>query len=138
MLCGKLHCQKGFDLNLFSYTITVGIAWARKVVCKVRQDMPVRNKHQTDFAQAPRRGNKSTWVGGGAHDFDFGKVCFGDRLDRAVLHLLASACPRGVLHPAERNLFINKPLVRIHCIIAMNRWTGLALWESEFQRACIN
>jgi hypothetical protein len=90
MLCGKLHCRKDFDLILFSCTITVGIAWARKALRKLRQDMPLRNKHHTDFAQAPRRGDKSTWVGGGAHDFDFGEVCFGDRLDRAVLHLLAS------------------------------------------------
>ena len=29
-------------------------------------------------------------------------------------------------------LFIDNLLVRIHLIIVMIRWTGLALWESEF------
>ena len=32
----------------------------------------------------------------------------------------------------DRELFIDNLLVRIHFIIAMVRWTGLAPWEFEF------
>jgi len=32
----------------------------------------------------------------------------------------------------ERGFFIDNLLVRIHCIIVMIRWTGLAPWEFEF------
>ena len=32
----------------------------------------------------------------------------------------------------EREFFIDNLLVRIHLIIAMIRWTGLAPWEFEF------
>ena len=32
----------------------------------------------------------------------------------------------------EREFFIDKLLVRIHLIIVMIRWTGLAPWEFEF------
>ena len=32
----------------------------------------------------------------------------------------------------EREFFIDSLLVRIHFIIAMIRWTGLAPWEFEF------
>jgi len=32
----------------------------------------------------------------------------------------------------EREFFIDNLLVRIHFIIVMNRWTGLAPWEFEF------
>ena len=35
--------------------------------------------------------------------------------------------PRG-----EREFFIDNLLVRIHYIILVIRWTGLAPWESEF------
>ena len=35
----------------------------------------------------------------------------------------------GVL---QREFFIDNLLVRIHVIIGMNRWTGLAPWEFEF------
>jgi len=34
--------------------------------------------------------------------------------------------------PAEREFFIGNLLVRIHVIIVMIRWTGLAPWEFEF------
>jgi len=34
--------------------------------------------------------------------------------------------------PAESEFFIDTLLVRIHCIIVMIRWTGLAPWEFEF------
>ena len=40
----------------------------------------------------------------------------------------------------RREFFIDIPLVRIHCIIVMMRWTGLAPWEFEFpfpQRALL-
>jgi len=33
---------------------------------------------------------------------------------------------------AEREFFIDNLLVRIHMIIVMIRWTGLAPWEFEF------
>jgi len=36
---------------------------------------------------------------------------------------------------AEREFFIDNLLVRIHCIIVMSRWTGLAPWEFEFSFA---
>ena len=32
----------------------------------------------------------------------------------------------------EREFFIGNLLVRIHCIIVMIRWTGLASWDFEF------
>ena len=31
--------------------------------------------------------------------------------------------------PQERDFFIDNLLVRIHCIIEMIKWTGLAPWE---------
>jgi hypothetical protein len=33
---------------------------------------------------------------------------------------------------SEREFFIEELLVRIHLIIVMIRWTGLAPWEFEF------
>jgi len=33
---------------------------------------------------------------------------------------------------AEREFFIDNLLVRIHFIVVMIRWTGLAPWEFEF------
>ena len=35
----------------------------------------------------------------------------------------------------EREFFIDNLLVRIHFIIVMIRWTGLAPWEFEFPRS---
>ena len=35
----------------------------------------------------------------------------------------------GVAQPGEQGLFIDNLLVRIHFIIVMIRWTGLAPWE---------
>ena len=35
-------------------------------------------------------------------------------------------------HRCEREFFIDNLLVRIHFIIVMIRWTGLAPWELEF------
>ena len=35
------------------------------------------------------------------------------------------------LHP-ERDFFVDNIMVRIHFIIVMIRWTGLAPWEFEF------
>ena len=34
--------------------------------------------------------------------------------------------------PRERDFFIDNLLVRVHFIIVMIRWTGLAPWEFEF------
>ena len=39
-------------------------------------------------------------------------------------------CARGCA--TEREFFIDNLLVRIHFIIVMIRWTGLAPWEFEF------
>ena len=39
---------------------------------------------------------------------------------------------RPRLRPPEREFFIDNLLVRIHFIIVMIRWTGLAPWEFEF------
>ena len=36
----------------------------------------------------------------------------------------------------EREFFIGNLLVRVHCIIVMIRWTGLAPWEFEFPFPC--
>ena len=44
------------------------------------------------------------------------------------LHTIA----KSLLRVLERELFIDNLLVRIHCIILMIRWTGLAPWEFEF------
>jgi hypothetical protein len=46
-----------------------------------------------------------------------------------------SAAPGA--EPAEKDFFIDDPLVRIHLVIEMIWWTGLAPWEVEFpRRAC--
>ena len=37
-------------------------------------------------------------------------------------------------HCRQREFFIDNLLVRIHFIIVMIRWTGLAPWEFEFRR----
>ena len=42
-----------------------------------------------------------------------------------------SMLPAGMQH-RERELFIDNLLVRIHFIIVMIRWTGLAPWKFEF------
>jgi len=36
------------------------------------------------------------------------------------------------LETAEREFFIDNLLVRIHYVIVMIRWTGLAPWECKF------
>jgi len=38
---------------------------------------------------------------------------------------------QAVLNPKEREFFFDNLLVRIHFIIVMIRWTGLAPWEFE-------
>jgi len=47
---------------------------------------------------------------------------------RAASHECCDALPAS----CKRELFIDNLLVRIHCIIVMIRWTGLAPWEFEF------
>ena len=45
----------------------------------------------------------------------------------------AAFCSSSVCHAImEREFFIEKLLVRIHVIIEMVGWTGLAPWEFEF------
>ena len=52
------------------------------------------------------------------------------RLVRHEIHLLGG-CASG-FRGRERDFFIDNLLVRIHFIIEMIRWIGLAPWESEF------
>jgi len=40
--------------------------------------------------------------------------------------------PQCLCAPPEREVFVDNLLVRIHFIIVMSRWTGLALWVFEF------
>ena len=40
--------------------------------------------------------------------------------------------PASTLRSAESEFFIDNLLVRVHFIIVMIRWTGLAPWEFEF------
>ena len=48
-------------------------------------------------------------------------------------HLIMESSSLEVLPPLqEREFFIDNLLVRIHFIIVMIRWTGLAPWEFEF------
>ena len=44
----------------------------------------------------------------------------------------AAALESKVLPCREREFFIDNLLFRIHSIIVMMRWTGLAPWEFEF------
>jgi len=53
----------------------------------------------------------------------------GRTLPGRVYNLDTNPTPRQV---REREFFIDNLLVRIHCIIVMIRWTGLAPWEFEF------
>ena len=49
-------------------------------------------------------------------------------------HLFAQRCTGTLAQPRqrEREFFIDNLLVRIHFIIVIIRWTGLAPWEFEF------
>ena len=40
--------------------------------------------------------------------------------------------PRATLDKLERDFSVDDLLVRVHFIIVMIRWTGLAPWEFEF------
>ena len=46
---------------------------------------------------------------------------------------LFQECPEAFcpLHTRERDFFIDNLLVRVHFIIVMIRWTGLAPWEFD-------
>ena len=57
-----------------------------------------------------------------------GEVEPADGVDRR----LDAVEPRRDRPCRESEFFIDTVLVRIHCIIVMIRWTGLALWEFEF------
>jgi len=46
--------------------------------------------------------------------------------------LTMERCTLGGSGQREREFFIDNLLVRIHLIILMIRWTGLAPWEFEF------
>jgi len=48
----------------------------------------------------------------------------------AVRHVLLGGLENGECPQRERQSFIDNLLVRIHFIIVMNLWTGLAPWES--------
>jgi len=49
-----------------------------------------------------------------------------------VGHAARSPTSRRPSSASEREFFIDNLLVRIHFIIVMIRWTGLAPWELEF------
>ena len=53
---------------------------------------------------------------------------------RRVGWLIVRARPHGQVDKScgQREFFIDNLLVRIHFIIVMIRWTGLAPWEFEF------
>ena len=51
---------------------------------------------------------------------------------RPLLPRLRALAVRRRRHGTQREVFIDHLLVRIHCIIVMIRWTGLAPWEFEF------
>ena len=54
-----------------------------------------------------------------------------DRVADRVVEPWKLALPRST-HLPEREFFIDNLLVRIHFIIVIIRWTGLAPWEFEF------
>jgi len=53
------------------------------------------------------------------------------RVDHVLAHHFVADHPQCP-HPHQKEFFIENLLVRIHCIIVMVRWTGLAPWEFEF------
>ena len=53
-------------------------------------------------------------------------------LSRRKVRKLHRVSEAGVEHQERREFFIDTLLVRIHFIIVMIRWTGLASWEFEF------
>jgi len=55
-----------------------------------------------------------------------------DKLGQLYYSGLEVSPARCRANPAERELFIDNLLVRIHFIIVMIRWTGVAPWEFEF------
>ena len=62
-------------------------------------------------------------------------VSFGSTLGRTEPSRLRSLNPydcSAVMQHLKREFFIDNLLVRIHFIIVMIRWTGLAPWEFEF------
>ena len=56
----------------------------------------------------------------------------GSEVEKGTVGLLAQCNSIGRIEVGEREFFIDNLLVRIHVIIAMIRWTGLAPWEFEF------
>ena len=52
--------------------------------------------------------------------------------DEVRIQLPALVTAQTLSTPRAREFYIDNLLVRIHCIIAMIRWTGLAPWEFEF------
>jgi len=61
------------------------------------------------------------------------ETCLGERVlvPRACRKLIAMISQHGPCG-AEREFFIDNLLVRIHFVIVMIRWTGLAPWKFEF------
>ena len=52
--------------------------------------------------------------------------------ERAFAHRERQGVPEASYLSRERKFFIANLLVRIHYIIVMMKWTGLAPWEFEF------
>ena len=65
-----------------------------------------------------------------------GEICLWSmRTAELILKAKLPHDANGVLHPPRYREFIDTLLVRIHLIIVMIRWTGLAPWEFEFLKA---
>ena len=60
-----------------------------------------------------------------------GVVVSYERGTPVALHA-SSVCRAAPTDSSEREFFIDSLLVRIHYIIVMIKWTGLAPWEFEF------
>ena len=53
-------------------------------------------------------------------------------ISQSSFHSRNRLCRSQLQNASARELFIDNLLVRIHLIIVMIRWTGLAPWEFEF------
>jgi len=116
---------------------------------KELRDLKSITGKQKGFAECKQRhsdqnAEKAYGLGFGVSGFQVEGLAFGDscliprRLkDRVELEQPGYTLPRGQDKnaggtPVEREFFIGNLLVRIHLIIVMIRWAGLAPWEFEF------
>ena len=81
------------------------------------------------LASAPDRFGDALWD---SDEDDYCDASAAARPDWAADALNEQVLRRSCPEPREREFFIDNLLVRIHFIIVMIRWTGLAPWEFEF------